>query len=70
MNQDSAAPSSKMTAVGAVGLVVTGVVGLLTALGVKVPENLSGAVTTLVVALLIAIPWVAGYLKQERAPKM
>lgn len=65
-DQPTNKPTAKMTAVGGAGAVVLAVVTILAAFGVQVPENVSGAVLTLVTALSVIIPFIAGYLKREK----
>ena len=66
MDQLTSAPTAKMTAVGTAGSIVTLIVGVLTAFGVSVPSDVSGAVITAVAALTTIISFASGYIKRER----
>lgn len=62
MNQDSLAPSVKMSATGAAGALTTIALYVLSSRGIHVPAEVAAAIT-------ILIAFAAGYLVQERAPK-
>ncbi len=67
MNQPTAAPTAKMTAVGVSGAIVTLVGALCAMFGVQVPENVSGALLVLVPAAVTIVTFAAGYFKKERS---
>lgn len=67
MNQPTAAPTAKMTAVGVSGAIVTLVGALCAMFGVQVPENVSGALLVLVPALVTIVTFASGYFKRERS---
>lgn len=68
ITQPTAQPTAKMTAVGGAGALVLALVTILTVFGVTVPENVQGAVITLITAAAVIIPFVAGYVKRESLP--
>lgn len=61
MNQDSFAPSNKMTATGAAGAIVTIILYALSSRGIQVPPEVAAALT-------ILVAFAAGYLVQEKKP--
>lgn len=67
MNQPTAAPTAKMTAVGLAGAIVTLVGAVCAMFGVQVPENVSGALLVLIPALVTTVTFAAGYFKKERS---
>ncbi len=67
MNQPTAAPTAKMTAVGVSGAIVTLIGALCAMFGVQVPENVSGALLVLVPAAVTVVTFAAGYFKRERS---
>jgi hypothetical protein len=67
VNQPTSAPTAKMSAVGGVGAFVTAIVGLLAIFGVTLPDNVSTAAVTLILAIHTLIVFLAGYFKKEKA---
>ena len=72
-NQPTAAPTSKVAAVGVAGAVVAGTVALLAMFGVIVPDSLSEQATQAVAAIIVVISFIqavvqflAGYLKKSK----
>lgn len=72
-NQPTAAPTSKVKAVGYAGVIVTVIVGILAMFGVIVPDGLSqqatdavGATIVLVTFIQGAIAFIAGYMKRSK----
>lgn len=61
MNQPTALPTRKVTAVAAAGAVVTLLVAVVEAAGIQLDSQVIAALTTLAV-------FAAGYLRRERSP--
>lgn len=55
-------PSKKAIAGGSIGLIVTGVLGVLTALGITLPEGLSEPLTALLTGIAM---FAAFYMKKN-----
>ena len=53
----------KVSAAGSAGVVITALVGLLSVVGVIVPEDVSQAALTAFVAGTTVVTFIAGYLK-------
>lgn len=58
-------PVPKVQAVGTAGAVITGIVALLAAFGIVVPEEISDAALAVVVGVTAIVTFVAGYLKKD-----
>lgn len=67
MNQNSNKPVPKVAAAGTAGVVVTGILILLTQFHIIIPAEVGTAVVTLIGAVVTIASFVAGYFKKNKA---
>lgn len=67
-DQPTSSPTPKVAAVGATGAIVTALVFVLARFNIVVPQEISDAVVTLVVAASALLQFLAGYLKRDEKP--